>query len=684
MPLKVEENKNSVTIQKGEVKLIFEQTDAPKNWTCSEPFPITIPANTQRKLTFKTEATKDYNEWSETVTVKCTKLDILEIETLTVYGKGIESDDSVTLDESLGQVTQSNVEVKFKQKGADVPLPKYTGLPITLKAGMSKTFTISTDATEKYEAFTRTVTVKATKTEVPKKPSLNVKTLTIHGKSAASGKVTISTDKNQVIKADIKLEFLEEGDGVPASDDFAIYPESVSLANAGDKATLTLSTQETTKYAAWELIIEVTRAKAEGEEKTIDDCIDALTSQLAWAGIAVDKPISLPVTVTGYDGSTVAWTCADEHVDATTGNITQDLANVTVEVQAKVAWKGKEKTVTFKVTVQRLKKISWKDGQGTTEIDLSKEGILLYSLKNDPRFEFEIKNVDVKAKRFTAKILKRKKNVDKLKSIDEIIEFQVEDRIKLLENFFKLEEKENITWEELKKYVAFSIGHINDDDNFLFPKFKDKSGYNGTLEAFKALQPSERNKFVKVFIKAFQNKSAVRYGIDKNLPTQDFLAQLKVKVKESITIYFKHMGKEFTWGYVLEKKNNDPSYPDGYAFEAKTIYDPQRQWYDQMCTYEDDARDKNILMQEYNGKLDIFLRFSLGNNKSFFGGAEAIPASLPLELNDGDDKNPKKLNCTMSSTQDGKLTCIVTEGEYAGTYELRFNALSMSHIYSFY
>ena len=391
---------DSITIQENEVELIFNEPDAPK-FTCSETFPITIAKGNQKTLTFQTKATEKYIPYTKTVIVKCTNLEVLKVAVFKVYNENAKDKDSVTLDESLGQVTEHNIQFQFTQTGADVPTHRFTGLPITLKAGENKTFTISTDATAKYEPFSKTVTVKVTKTEAPKKQTLHIKTLTIHGKSAASGMVTIPTDKNQVIKDNITLEFLEEGDGVPESRSFSMSPESVSLANAGDKATLTLSTQETEKYNKWELAIEVTREKTGGQEKTIDDCVATLTSQLTWAGIAVDKPISLPATVTGYDNSTVAWTCTDEHVDAATGKIKQDLANITVELQAKVMWKGQEKTVTFNVTVQRLKRIKWITERGQTKIehvaDLSKDGVLLYSEDNKPCLEFEIKNVDVKA-----------------------------------------------------------------------------------------------------------------------------------------------------------------------------------------------------------------------------------------------------------------------------------------------
>ena len=116
--------------------------------------------NTEKTLTFQTAATQEYNPWKKTVKVKCTNLDVLKVAILKVHGKDVEADGSVTLEESLGQVTDKNIEFQFTQTGTDVPAPKYTGLPITLKAGEDKTFTISTDATTKYDAFSKTVTVK--------------------------------------------------------------------------------------------------------------------------------------------------------------------------------------------------------------------------------------------------------------------------------------------------------------------------------------------------------------------------------------------------------------------------------------------------------------------------------------------------------------------------------------------
>ena len=147
----------SITIEETDVKLSFNEPNAPK-YTCSEPFPITIPVGTEKTLTFQTVATKEYNPWKKTVKVKCTNLDVLKVAILKVHGKDVEADGSVTLEESLGQVTDKNIEFQFTQ--TDAPTHKYTGLPIALKAGENQTFTISTDATAKYDAFSKTVTVK--------------------------------------------------------------------------------------------------------------------------------------------------------------------------------------------------------------------------------------------------------------------------------------------------------------------------------------------------------------------------------------------------------------------------------------------------------------------------------------------------------------------------------------------
>ena len=601
-----------------------------------------------------------------------------------MYNENAKGKDSVTLDESLGQVTEHNIQFQFTQTGADVPTHRFTGLPITLKAGENKTFTISTDATSKYEPFSKTVTVKVTKTEAPKKQTLHIKTLTIHGKSAASGMVTIPTDKNQVIKDNITLEFLEEGDGVPESRSFSMSPESVSLANAGDKATLTLSTQETEKYNKWELAIEVTREKTGGQEKTIDDCVATLTSQLTWAGIAVDKPISLPATVTGYDNSTVAWTCTDEHVDAATGKIKQDLANITVELQAKVMWKGQEKTVTFNVTVQRLKRIKWITERGQTKIehvaDLSKDGVLLYSEDNKPSLEFEIKNVDVKEKKFLAK-LTRKGVANVLKTIDEILASEIKGKNELFEKkefgdkYVELENKTGITWDDLKAYILLQGCHSQESsDEEIFGFFRSFSGYKNSLSDFKALPDGERDKIVKDYLKKIKNEYAMEYVISKELSTPEFLKQLKVKFAAMHEINLKHLAKEFTWKYTLEEKDDKTKFMDGYAFDARGLYDSQRQYYDQPGAYTDyPDHNRIVFAKEYNNKLNITLNFDLGGGKGLVVGDYAIPPSSSLELHGLDIKYPEKLNCTISATQDGKLTCnITTDGEYEGAYDVTF------------
>ena len=149
----------SITIEKKDVKLEFQEADMTQEFTCSPALPVTIKAGEEKTLTFSIAATKKYKAWKQDVKIKCTKLDVLKVSSLTVHGKAVRNNNKVMVLAILKKIEEKDVQVTFKQ--SDAPSCTFEGLPLTLEADQEATFTISTTATEKYEAFSRTVTVVA-------------------------------------------------------------------------------------------------------------------------------------------------------------------------------------------------------------------------------------------------------------------------------------------------------------------------------------------------------------------------------------------------------------------------------------------------------------------------------------------------------------------------------------------
>ena len=240
---------DSVTIDKGEVIIVFNQTEAPNKFIFSENFPITLQKGESKRLTISTKKTTKYRDWHQDYTLVCTNLETLKAK-IKVHGKDVKDNGTVELDEILNEVKEGNVSIAFSQ--SDAPAHRFEGLPIKLKAGKEAKFRILTDATSKYEKFFVEVTIIVK----PKgDPSLLIpKKITVCEREVKSGKVTIPLKYSTITKDNIKIFFDEED----APKEVKCEPATLSL-NAGEEKALKIYTEATGKYKKCEQTIMVKR-----------------------------------------------------------------------------------------------------------------------------------------------------------------------------------------------------------------------------------------------------------------------------------------------------------------------------------------------------------------------------------------------------------------------------------------
>ena len=240
---------DSVTIDKGEVIIVFNQTEAPNKFIFSENFPITLQKGESKRLTISTKKTTKYRDWHQDYTLVCTNLETLKAK-IKVHGKDVKDNGTVELDEILNEVKEGNVSIAFSQ--SDAPAHRFEGLPIKLKAGKEAKFRILTDATSKYEKFFVEVTIIVK----PKgDPSLLIpKKITVCEREVKSGKVTIPLKYSTITKDNIKIFFDEED----APKEVKCEPATLSL-NAGEEKALKVYTEANGKYKKCEATIMVKR-----------------------------------------------------------------------------------------------------------------------------------------------------------------------------------------------------------------------------------------------------------------------------------------------------------------------------------------------------------------------------------------------------------------------------------------
>lgn len=242
-------NGQSVTIQKEDVVIIFEEIGQQKDFTCSKEFPITIEAGKSETLIFKTQKKNNYTAQDLKVIITCTNLELLKESLITVHDEKVKNY-SVELSEEKAKIETTNVKVQFVQP--DAPEATFEGLPITLEGGKTYTFKIKTQETVKYASFDKTITVTCTKKDVP--TELHLKKITVCEREAKDDKVTIPLEYSTVTSKNVKIFFDEED----APKEVKCEPATLSL-NAGEEKPLKVYTEATGKYKKCEKTIIVKR-----------------------------------------------------------------------------------------------------------------------------------------------------------------------------------------------------------------------------------------------------------------------------------------------------------------------------------------------------------------------------------------------------------------------------------------
>ena len=745
----------NVTIEKINVIIDFEETDAPKNFTCSKNFPITIQAGKEETLEFYIAKTNKYKEWKRTVLVSCTNLKVLKIVELKVHEEEVNKDDfTIKLDEEKREITANNVGVKFEQ--SDAPSHTFEGLPITLKAGQTNKFKIKTEANATYAKFEKEVTVICKVKQEPKdlklkkitvhgeeakadvfliplehatvskenikvyfeeedapkeakcepaslnvteveqelkiytdatskykkfertikikhqeKKGLTLKNLTIHGLNAKSGKVTIG--HASVTENNVGLKFIEK-DGVPTS--FKLEPQPLTL-NHNEAKKLTISTEETARYKAFSIEVEVKREKEASAEKTIDDVVEALRGKLKWADSQVSENIELFNTVEGFTGSTVEWKSLNEKYCDDTGKIKKDIVNVKVELEATVKWNGQEKKVKFTTTIERIKKIRKKYsnplGTHTEEYNFEEENVLVLLKDDKPRAKFELKSVDVEKKEFVAQLKQRANEDGVLIDLEnwesEGIKLEIQ-RIKNIfgATFIKLRKQTTITWEDLKGYILGVFENLSPQstDEEIFNAGNRLIGLeNKTWNEFNALSDEEKTKFIKKGMQKSINLYMGMLGIPRNTPDEEIAKKLTETFLLNEKASKEIAGRLSTYGYKLVEET-DPNYLDHLSFKTTSKYDSKREWYDQCSSkyYCDTNHEIEMSAKKLENQLSIDVGIGAGNEYRLH-----VPISNTFTLENR--YNGEKLHCTVSNVHDGKLT-LSTTGAVTGTYEMTF------------
>ncbi|MGP1438389.1 MAG: hypothetical protein ACTTKH_04895, partial [Treponema sp.] len=522
----------------------------------------------------------------------------------------------------------------------------------------------------------------------PDKPRLNVKTLTIHGKPAISGKNPILTivDADTVVKDNVILEF-EDADAPTV---FTISPDPFTPEKDKSKI-LTISTAETEKYQAWNIKVEIKRKKTATDPKTIDDVVDALRAKSGWIDGTVSEDINLLKTVEGFPEATVEWKSLNQKRCDDAGKIKKDIANVKVELKATIKWNGKEKEVTFSTIIERIKQIRFKmDKRGKlfeAIWDFSEENMLSYLEEGKKTAQFELKSVDIEKKQFVAQLKKKAKSDGSLVELENWTSGRTEDQIKNVEYLFgdkyvSLKKQTTITWEEYKAYL---IGISRNDyssktDEQIFDSLKhgdlyDK--YQGSWAEFNALSNDQKTKVIKDGLESSKEYYVKNFGVPKDTPDAEFAKKTK-----EILLAQEKGGKEFlgaAYSYEYEiADSTDPNYLDKLKLETVSMYDSKREWYSQKGNYTYDAgSDKYIklFVAKLSEKLSITIQDNIMGFRRFRG---ECPISTTFTLTK--TRGSETLNCTVSDIQqDGKLT-LTTTGGFTGTYNMSFMGSSIDSL----
>jgi len=466
----------------------------------------------------------------------------------------------------------------------------------------------------------------------PKPPTtlkeLHVKTLTVHKANAITGTVVIDENKAKVEKGDIELEFKEW----KPEKAFTITPETITLANKGDKATFKISTNATSEFAAWNQEITVIRSSGATADKTMEECLATLASMLTWNNSITDKDIILPGSILGFDGLTITWESSNEKACTKQGIITRDLEDVEVTLTATVTYNGETKTVTFKVTVARIMLLTKKkvvNGKDViSKLDFSEKGSLLVDKNNEEEMEkYEIKNIDTKAKtiRLALKEIKDHSNGGKLTKIDDIFSNLHKHEAKVVEATFgetykKLFKASTILWEDIKTYII-GVSKANSQDGTttintdkeVFDYIKNVySAIATSYQDFQALNENDKTTRLKIFLTTMKNNVCDRNAFQEEIKEEDIFGILLEDRKLSMENHSMRLSKEKDFSYVLEK-TTDATYPEGYKLLMTAIHQKDKAWHEQNGNYHTANSRLELVAEHFRKNSGLVARFIYEN-----------------------------------------------------------------------
>ena len=146
------------TITKENIKIYFEEAEAPKEVEC-EPETLTL-SDAEQNLKIFTKATTKYQKFEKTIKVKHQEKKELHFKTLTIHGRNAMDGTVLIKEES---VTEADVKFAFIETLEAPTTIKLEPQPFTLNYEEAKTLTISTAETAKYKALNKQIQVKREK-----------------------------------------------------------------------------------------------------------------------------------------------------------------------------------------------------------------------------------------------------------------------------------------------------------------------------------------------------------------------------------------------------------------------------------------------------------------------------------------------------------------------------------------
>ncbi|MGP1438401.1 MAG: immunoglobulin-like domain-containing protein [Treponema sp.] len=598
----------------------------------------------------------------------------LNDKTIMVHGKKVENG-KVVISLEHATVTKDNIKVYF-DKTDDLPEVLCDPANLSIGLGESKSLKIYTNATPKYNKFEKTITI-----EREDKKTLNPTKITIHNGNALSGKITIK--ESSVIKDDVKLEFAETD---APKDTFTISPQPFNP-EKGKAKKLTITIAETAKYKEWKFEVDVKKAKEDSDPKDMDDAVEALQSQLSWAGSKVDSNITLPSEVAGIAGTHITWESLNKFHCTDGGNIIKDITNVKVELEATITFNSETRKVKFTTTIERIKQIREVRGSGTDQHtftwDFSEENVLSLLKDAKPIAKFELKKFDLAQKQFVAK-LKQKEEQGKLLDLEELFTQGKQKITKSYDDLFgseyvNLKSKSVITWEEFKAFLLKAYGNESTEEEKIFKNAKQfpLNNYTGSLAEFKALSDAERTNIIKEALNKQKEGYSKGLGISKDLSDEQFLEALKKNVISGF-LAFESKFEEGLYKYNIISKTSDPNYPDNLSFDATSIYDSQKKWYEQKGSYnyKDGNNNFSFTFGRFDDKLKVWLEIASSQNRGKFDSIVPISSANSFTFKYQD----KTLNCAISNALDGKFTVTMT-GAFSGTHEAVFQGTNIEKEY---